>query len=119
MLRDTFRTEEESGDQATRALGDTPRGDIYLVFELMEGDLSRVLGSGRALTVEHCRLFVYQLLRGLKYLHSANVIHRDIKPQNLLINSQCALKIADFGMARVVADSTEVLRQSYDWLMYN
>jgi mitogen-activated protein kinase 1/3 len=42
-----------------------------------------------------------QILRGLKYMHSANVIHRDIKPSNLLVNSQCDLKICDFGLARV------------------
>lgn len=44
--------------------------------------------------------FLYQILRGLKYIHSANVIHRDLKPSNLLINSNCDLKICDFGLAR-------------------
>lgn len=41
-----------------------------------------------------------QLLRGLKYLHSANILHRDLKPGNLLINANCDLKICDFGLAR-------------------
>ena len=44
--------------------------------------------------------FLYQLLRGLKYLHSANVLHRDLKPGNLLLNANCDLKICDFGLAR-------------------
>jgi mitogen-activated protein kinase 3 len=44
--------------------------------------------------------FLYQLLRGLKYIHSANVIHRDLKPSNLLLNANCDLKICDFGLAR-------------------
>jgi len=44
--------------------------------------------------------FFMQLLRGLKYLHSANILHRDLKPGNLLINANCDLKICDFGLAR-------------------
>ncbi|TSK14508.1 Mitogen-activated protein kinase 7 [Bagarius yarrelli] len=56
--------------------------------------------SVQPLTPEHTRYFLYQLLRGLKYIHSANVIHRDLKPSNLLVNENCELKIGDFGMAR-------------------
>ena len=41
-----------------------------------------------------------QILRGLKYVHSANVLHRDLKPSNLLLNATCDLKICDFGLAR-------------------
>jgi serine/threonine protein kinase len=41
-----------------------------------------------------------QVLRGLKYVHSANVLHRDLKPSNLLVNANCDLKICDFGLAR-------------------
>lgn len=50
-----------------------------------------------------CRsqFFIYQVLRGLKFLHSADVIHRDLKPRNLIVNSNCDLKICDFGLARV------------------
>ena len=44
------------------------------------------------------RYFLYQILRGLKYIHSANVLHRDLKPSNLLVNADCELKIGDFGM---------------------
>jgi serine/threonine protein kinase len=43
-------------------------------------------------------------LRGLKYIHSANVLHRDLKPSNILVNSNCDLKICDFGLARVRQD---------------
>ena len=73
----------------------------YLVSELMETDLACVIRSPQELTDEHCQFFIYQVLRGLKYIHSANVIHRDLKPRNLLVNSNCDLKICDFGLARV------------------
>lgn len=49
--------------------------------------------------------FLYQILRGLKYIHSANVIHRDLKPSNLLLNANCDLKIIDFGLARPTAEN--------------
>lgn len=48
---------------------------------------------------------MYQILRGLKYIHSANVIHRDLKPSNLLLNANCDLKICDFGLARPASEN--------------
>ena len=53
---------------------------------------------------DHVQWFSYQILRGLKYLHSANVMHRDLKPKNLLVNSNCDLKICDLGLARLSAE---------------
>jgi len=50
---------------------------------------------------------MYQLLRGLKFIHSSNVLHRDLKPGNLLVNADCELKICDFGLARGFDDSPE------------
>ncbi|XVE84823.1 hypothetical protein DITRI_Ditri17bG0043800 [Diplodiscus trichospermus] len=50
--------------------------------------------------------FLYQLLRGLKYIHTANVFHRDLKPKNILANADCKLKICDFGLARVAFNDT-------------
>ncbi|XP_047943281.1 mitogen-activated protein kinase 9-like isoform X1 [Salvia hispanica] len=75
--------------------------DIYVVFELMESDLHQVIKANDDLTPEHYQFFLYQLLRGLKYTHSANVFHRDLKPKNILANADCKLKICDFGLARV------------------
>jgi len=56
--------------------------------------------SGQPLTDAHFQSFIYQILCGLKYVHSANVLHRDLKPGNLLVNADCELKICDFGLAR-------------------
>jgi serine/threonine protein kinase len=75
--------------------------DVYLVYELMDTDLHQIIRSNQPLSDDHCQYFVYQLLRGLKYIHSANVLHRDLKPSNLLLNANCDLKICDFGLARV------------------
>lgn len=55
----------------------------------------------QAISNDHICYFLYQILRGLKYIHSANVLHRDLKPSNLLLNTTCDLKICDFGLARV------------------
>jgi serine/threonine protein kinase len=74
--------------------------DIYVVFELMETDLHQVIKANDDLTLEHHQFFLYQMLRGLKYIHSARVFHRDLKPKNILANSDCKLKICDFGLAR-------------------
>ncbi|NXG51708.1 MK04 kinase, partial [Psilopogon haemacephalus] len=75
---------------------------VYIVQEYMETDLARLLEQGK-LAEEHAKLFMYQLLRGLKYIHSANVLHRDLKPANIFISTEdLVLKIGDFGLARIV-----------------
>ncbi|KAF8397612.1 hypothetical protein HHK36_016532 [Tetracentron sinense] len=79
--------------------------DVYIVYELMDTDLHQIIRSTQALTDDHCQYFLYQLLRGLKYIHSANVLHRDLKPSNLLLNSNCDLKICDFGLARTTSET--------------
>ncbi|KAK0587843.1 hypothetical protein LWI29_029874 [Acer saccharum] len=79
--------------------------DVYIVYELMDTDLQQIIRSDQKLTDDHCQYFLYQMLRGLKYVHSANVLHRDLKPSNLLLNSNCDLKIGDFGLARTTSES--------------
>ncbi|KAL5004284.1 hypothetical protein ScPMuIL_017740 [Solemya velum] len=75
---------------------------IYMVQELLHTDLHQLIYNEQ-LSPEHIQLFLYQILRGIKYIHSANVLHRDLKPANLLLNVEdMVLKIADFGLARVV-----------------
>ncbi|KAI6176157.1 Mitogen-activated protein kinase [Aphelenchoides bicaudatus] len=75
--------------------------DIYIVQTLMDTDLYKLLKTQK-LSNDHICYFGYQILRGLKYIHSANVIHRDLKPSNIVVNSDCDLKICDFGLARIV-----------------
>jgi len=85
--------------------------EVYLVTGLLETDLHQVIASNQLLSDKHVQYFLYQILRGLKHLHSANVLHRDLKPSNLLVNSDCSLRICDFGMARVTP-SVPVTNQS-------
>nr|XP_012136916.1 PREDICTED: serine/threonine-protein kinase NLK isoform X4 [Megachile rotundata] len=75
--------------------------EIYVITELLQSDLHKIIVSPQHLSPDHIKVFLYQILRGLKYLHSARILHRDIKPGNLLVNSNCVLKICDFGLARV------------------
>ncbi|XP_029492985.2 mitogen-activated protein kinase 4 [Oncorhynchus nerka] len=75
---------------------------LYIVQECMETDLAKLLEQG-PLPGGHAILLFYQLLRGLKFIHSANVLHRDLKPANVFLNTdQLLLKIGDFGLARIV-----------------
>lgn len=85
--------------------------DVYLVYELMDTDLHHIIKSPQPLSSDHCKYFLFQLLRGLKYLHSANVLHRDLKPGNLLVNANCELKICDFGLARTGRDSGQFMTE--------
>ncbi|KAJ1647544.1 mitogen activated protein kinase [Coemansia erecta] len=81
--------------------------EIYLIQELMEADLQLIIKSGQPLTDPHFQYFLYQICRGLKYIHSAGVLHRDLKPSNLLVNANCSLRICDFGLARGLAETPE------------
>ncbi|PHT39491.1 Mitogen-activated protein kinase -like protein NTF3 [Capsicum baccatum] len=85
--------------------------DVYLVYELMDTDLHQIVKSSQTLTNDHCQYFLFQLLRGLKYLHSANILHRDLKPGNLLINANCDLKICDFGLARTSSGKDQFMTE--------
>lgn len=81
--------------------------EVYLYEELMECDMHQIIRSGQPLTDQHYQSFIYQVLCGLKYIHSADVLHRDLKPGNLLVNADCELKICDFGLARGFSEDPE------------
>ena len=74
---------------------------VVIVIDLMDTDMYQIIASNQPLLVDHHKYFMYQLLRGLKFIHSAGIIHRDLKPGNLMLNANCDLKIGDFGLARV------------------
>ena len=80
--------------------------DLYLVFDLMETDLHIVIRA-KILKPIHKQFVLYQLFKALKYIHSADIIHRDLKPSNMLINSDCLMKLADFGLARSISATEE------------
>lgn len=73
--------------------------DIYLVFQYMETDLHAVIRANILESV-HKKYIIYQALKCLKYLHTGGMLHRDMKPSNLLLNSECHVKVCDFGLAR-------------------
>uniref|UniRef100_A0A0K0DSY8 Protein kinase domain-containing protein n=1 Tax=Strongyloides stercoralis TaxID=6248 RepID=A0A0K0DSY8_STRER len=90
LLKDIFRTKGSLGV------------NVFLVMDLMEGSLHHVIhGSIEPLDWELISYFLFQLLKGLRFLHAAGISHRDLKPSNLLVNSDCHLRIADFGMAKL------------------
>ena len=76
---------------------------IFLVLECGDQDLRSLLNKEQSVLEEdHAIIILYNLLCGIKFLHSANVMHRDLKPGNILINLECEIKICDFGLSRTV-----------------
>lgn len=73
---------------------------LYLVFEYLDQDLKRYMDSVTVLSPMLVKSYLFQLVNGIAYCHSHRVLHRDLKPQNLLIDARGALKLADFGLAR-------------------
>jgi len=84
------------------------KGNLFLVFEYVEKNLLEILqDSPRGLEPKLIRHFMYQLCKAIKYLHNQNVIHRDVKPENLLVNEKMDLKLCDFGFARLISGSSK------------
>lgn len=76
---------------------------IHIVFEKMDMDMHTMINENDDLTWEHHAAFMLQTLRAINYMHACNVVHRDLKPKNILINTDCALKLADFGLSRTLS----------------
>jgi cyclin-dependent kinase 2 len=75
---------------------------LFLVFEYLDYDLKKFMDkhAPTGIPIPTVKKYLYQLLEGVAYCHSNRVLHRDLKPQNLLISVQGCIKLADFGLAR-------------------
>jgi serine/threonine protein kinase len=63
----------------------------------MEADLHQIIRSGQDLSSDHIAYFTHQILSAMKFVHACKVIHRDLKPGNILVNATCEIRICDFG----------------------
>ncbi|XP_039118819.1 mitogen-activated protein kinase 1-like [Dioscorea cayenensis subsp. rotundata] len=84
--------------------------DVYIAYELMEANLHQIIHSNQPLSEEHIQYILYQTLCGLKYIHSASVLHLDLQPSNILLNANCDLKICDFGFEPI---TSAVIRENF------
>jgi serine/threonine protein kinase len=82
--------------------------EVFVVCELMETDLHSLIQSSKSLHADWYKLYTYQILCGLKCIHSAGVLHRDLKPKNILINKDGELKICDFGMGKAATTTLKM-----------
>uniref|UniRef100_A0A674NMI1 cyclin-dependent kinase n=1 Tax=Takifugu rubripes TaxID=31033 RepID=A0A674NMI1_TAKRU len=92
---------------------------LTLVFEYLDSDLKQYLDNcGNLMSMHNVKIFMFQLLRGLSYCHKRKILHRDLKPQNLLINDRGELKLADFGLARAKSVPTKTYSNEVVTLWY-
>ncbi|KAK6748490.1 hypothetical protein RB195_001233 [Necator americanus] len=92
---------------------------LTLVFEYVDRDLKQYMDvCNNVLSMNNIKLFLFQLLRGLAYCHQRRVLHRDLKPQNLLITAKGELKLADFGLARAKSVPTKTYSNEVVTLWY-
>lgn len=82
---------------------------ISLVFEIMDTDLEQILHERRIwLSFAHIKSYILMTLKGLEFLHNNWILHRDLKPNNLLLDKNNILKIADFGLARTFGSPSRI-----------
>ena len=82
------------------------KGNLYLVFEFVDKNLLELLQEHpQGLDPDLIRYLIYQLCKAIKYMHDQNIIHRDVKPENLLITENMELKLCDFGFSRLISGS--------------
>jgi serine/threonine protein kinase len=86
--------------------------DILLEY-CIGGSLAKLLETYKSLSESIIRKYTYQILEGLEYLHSHNIIHRDIKGANILVDRDGICKLTDFGGAKVMQEEIDLLRHSF------
>ncbi len=101
------------GIVAIHDFGETAEGQLYIVMEYVDGsDVSRMIATQGRLPPEHALAIAAHVCDALGYAHSHGVIHRDIKPANILINREGAVKVADFGLAKIDEPGTTGLTKT-------
>jgi len=75
---------------------------LTLVFEYIDTDLKKIIDKteGKGLEASICKSYLYQILQGMRLIHKLKILHRDLKPQNILVTNDGIIKIADFGLSR-------------------
>lgn len=83
--------------------------DLFLIEEHFGQDIKQMIMAKEKvmLSEEHIKIITYNILCATQYLHSLNIVHRDLKPGNVLVNSDCNIKICDFGLARTLPSGKE------------
>lgn len=104
----------DSGEEQLTDAGGVTRTVPYIVMEYVEGHTVReLLGEGEAVPINEAVEIVTGVLDALEYSHRAGIIHRDIKPGNIMLTSTGAVKVMDFGIARAVEDSAAQVTQAH------
>ncbi len=93
--------------------------DIYLVMELGQTDLRKLIKGNVYLTEKQVKVVMYRILLAINYMHSAGIIHRDVKPANILINSDCSIKLCDFSLSRSIAGLNSSIFDCDQAIRYN
>jgi len=84
--------------------------ECYIIFNRMRTDLQRLIHSSTKLLPSHITYLGYQIFRALKYLHSVEIVHRDLTPSNILVSQGCEIKICDFGLSRKIQKATPMTK---------
>jgi len=104
----------DSGEEELTQLDGTTRTVPFIVMEYVEGHTVReLLGEGEAVPIPEAVEITTGVLDALEYSHRAGIVHRDIKPGNIMLTQAGAVKVMDFGIARAVEDSAATVTQTH------